>query len=85
MVNPILHGVGQNSLIQNLSTVRQMFNQIRMASNPQAMMNQLLQNNPKMKEVNNMIQQAGGDPKKAFYQKAQEMGVDPNEILNQLR
>ena len=48
------------------------------------MLGQMMQNNPKMKEVQDLINQYG-DPEKAFKAKAQEMGVDPNEIINMLK
>ena len=44
---------------------------VKGAKNPNAMLNQLLMNNPRYNDVMNYIQQNGGDPKQAFYQKAQ--------------
>jgi hypothetical protein len=32
-----------------------------------------------------VINQHGGDPKKAFYDIAKERGIDPDKILNQLK
>ena len=58
---------------------------LKSMGNPQAMLNQALQNNPKMKEVQNLIQQSGGDPEKAFRTKAAEMGVNPDDIINMLK
>ena len=49
------------------------------------MLNQIMQNNPKMQEVNELIKQNGGNAEKAFRAKAKEMGVDPNDILNMFR
>lgn len=53
--------------------------------NPQAMLGQMLQNNPKMKEVQKLLDEAGGDPEKAFRAKAKEMGVNPDDIINVLK
>lgn len=53
--------------------------------NPQAMLSQMMQNNPRAKELQDLIQQYGGDPEKAFRAKAQEMGVNPDEIIKMLR
>ena len=49
------------------------------------MLNQMLGNNPAYKQVMNYVNENGGDAQVAFYKMAQEKGVDPNEILNQLR
>ena len=61
-----------------------MVNAIKSARNPQAMLNQLMQNNPNYRQVANIINQYG-DPKRAFYALAQQQGVDPNEILDLFR
>ena len=62
-----------------------MANMMKSMQNPQAMINQLSQNNPQVKEVMNLIQNSGKSPKDLFYQMAQEKGVDPEEILKMLR
>lgn len=46
---------------------------------------QLLMNNPQMRQIMEYVQANGGDAKAAFYKKAEEMGVDPDTILSQLR
>ena len=80
-MNPILQTIGN----QNLGQIRSMINLVKSAGNPQAMMSQLVQTNPQMRNVMNYINQSGGDPKRAFYRMAQERGVDPDEILNMIR
>ena len=49
------------------------------------MLNQMMQNNPQYKQVMDYVNQNGGDPQKAFYAMAKEKGVNPEDILNQLR
>ena len=78
MNNPLLQGMMNPNL-------KQMLQMLRVARNPQEMLSQMMQNNPQYREIIDYIQQNGGDPKQAFYKKAQEMGVDPNEILSQLQ
>ena len=63
----------------------QMVNMVKSARNPQAMLNQLMQNNPNYRQVTELINQNGGDAKKAFYALAEQQGIDPNEILDMLR
>lgn len=65
--------------------IKQAMNMIRSSGNPQAMLNQMVMNNPRMKEVMDIVQKHGGDPMKAFYATAEEKGIDPNEILNMLK
>ena len=55
------------------------------ARNPQAMLNQMMQNNPQYKQVMDYVNKNGGDPKTAFYKMAEEQGVNPDEILNMLK
>ena len=45
--------------------------------------NQMIMNNPQMKQVMDYVNANGGDPKAAFYKLAKEKGVDPEEILKQ--
>lgn len=46
-------------------------------------LNMALNRNPQMKQVMDYINANGGDAKAAFYKKAEEMGVDPDEVLKQ--
>ena len=68
-----------------MGNIKQMMNMVRTAQDPSAMLNQLIMNNPNMKQVMDMVQQAGGDPQKAFYALAQQKGVDPQQILDMLK
>ena len=71
-----------NPLLQN---VRQMMGMVNAAQNPQAMLNQLMSNNPQMKPVMDVINQYGGDAKKAFYSVAEQNGIDPNDIFSMMK
>ena len=66
-----------NPMIQNMKGIAQMIK-----GNPQAMMNHMMRNNPNMQRAIQLIQQNGGDAQKAFYSLANQMGVDPNDILS---
>lgn len=65
-----------------LAQVKQISQMIRSSGNPQAMLNQMVSQNP---QINQIINQYGGDPKTAFYKYAEANGVDPNEILNMMK
>lgn len=59
----------------------QMVQNLKAIGNPQMMLQQM----PQYKQVMEYVNQNGGDAKSAFYAKAKEMGVDPDEILKVLR
>lgn len=57
---------------------------VRGSSNPYNMVMQMVNSNPQLAPVANMLK-AGADPKAMFYQAASSMGVNPNDILNMLK
>ena len=65
--------------------IRQMISMVKSAGNPQAMLNQLMQTNPQMKQVMEIVQQYGGNAEKAFYALAEQKGINPQEILDMLK
>lgn len=74
--------------IPNLSNIKQQYNNfcnLAKSKNPTELIQNMMLNNPQMKNAVNTIQQLGGDPKTAFYTLAQKKGVDPELILSQLR
>lgn len=77
----------QLSASQNpgLGQIKNMMNIVKSAGNPQAMLSQMMQSNPQIKQAMNIVSQYGGDPKQAFYALAQQKGVNPDEILNMLK
>ena len=85
MNNPILGALNQNRLLSQIAPIKGMINMVRTASNPQAMLNQLMQNNPQYAQVQKLISDNGGDAKAAFYQLAQKSGIDPEQIINALK
>ena len=76
-MNPLLQGTNPQ--------IRQLMQTVQMARNPQMAINQMAQSNPQMKQAIDYVNANGGNAKDAFYKLAQEKGVDPNSILNQLR
>lgn len=52
--------------------------------NPQAMMNQMLMNNPKIQEALSFIKQTGNSPQGAFIALAKQKGVDPQAFMKEL-
>ena len=55
-----------------------------MRGDPTALL-QRMQNTPQMREAQRLINSAGGDARKAFFDLAAARGVDPDEVLRLLR
>lgn len=81
MANPMMQILGAS----RAAPLKQMLNSVRMAGNPQAMLEQMLRNNPNYSKAMELVRQNGGDAQRAFYNLANQYGVDPNEILNSLK
>ena len=81
--NPFLNLLGR---IAPQTQMLQQFGQMAgAASNPQAAVQQMMQNDPRIGQVMNFINQNGGDARALFYRMAQQKGIDPNVILNQAK
>lgn len=65
-----------------MEQMRQTSRMIKSCGNPQAMINQIMSQNPK---VNQIIQQYGGDPKTAFYRYAEANGINPDDVLQMIK
>ena len=65
--------------------IKQMMGMVRAAQNPQAMMNQLMMNNPQLKQAMDIVNQYNGDANKAFQELARQNGINPQEIMDMLR
>ena len=64
-----------------IAKAKQMISMIQTAQNPQAMMNQMAQTNPQMKQVMDVINQHGGDIGKAVRTVAEQNGLKPEDIM----
>ena len=53
---------------------------LKSANNPQQMVNQMVNNNPQVKQFIDQY----GDPKTAFYKLAEQKGINPDEIIKML-
>jgi len=56
---------------------------VKSAGNPQMMLNQMIGQNPQIKQVMDYVNANGGDPKTAFYKLAEERGINPDEFIKQ--
>lgn len=83
MLPQILQQLGNGVTIP--PQIKQMFQMARSAGNPQAMISQMMQINPQMRQVMDIIKASGNDPKRAFYALAEQRGINPQDILDQLK
>lgn len=73
-MNPMLQNLSNNKITQAISKIKSL-------GNPQMM----IQSMPQYKQVMDYVNANGSDPKEAFYKKASEMGINPDDIINQLK
>ena len=73
------------NILNNIQQIKGMMNLVQGASNPTAMMQSMIAQNPKLKEVMEYVNQNGGDAKAAFYALAKQKGVDPEQVLSILK
>lgn len=81
-MNPLLNGI---SPIPNIGQFKNMFQMIQMTKNPSAAIQKMIMNNPQAKEIMNYVDSFGGDYRSAFYKKAQELGIDPEEFVSNFK
>ena len=84
-MNKLYQQLNQQSSSAPLSEAVELNRTVQQASNPNVILNKLIQSNPRLKMAYNLVQQSGGNAKTLFYQLAQQKGIDPNSILNQFR
>jgi hypothetical protein len=64
-----------------VAKIRQMIGAIRNAGNPQALLQQMMQQqNPGFAQAMDYVRQHGGDPKAAFEALAAEKGINPADF-----
>jgi hypothetical protein len=65
-----------------IEQIRNMMNMYQNLRNPQAMLQNLCRQNPMLASV---VNASGGNLKDAFYKLCNQQGVNPDDILNQLK
>ena len=65
-----------------MNQIKQTIQMVKASQNPQAMLNQLITNNPSYKQAMDIVNQYGGDVNKALNETVSQMGIDPKEIMN---
>lgn len=94
MANPLIGMMGgapaanpamwaQNNLMQAAQSAKRMMGILQAVKDPKQALMMAAQKNPQLNAVMQMV--GNGNPKDIFYQKCKEMGVNPEDILRQLR
>lgn len=80
-MNPILDKLQSSNPVPNPqpNPISQMWNMYKTAQNPQAVLNNVIAQNPMLKQI-----VGNGNPKETFYAMCSQRGVDPDSILSQL-
>ena len=68
-----------------MQTIKNMRQMVESSKDPYQMLNVLATKNPRLKEVMSLINESGGDARKAFYSLAEKRGVNPDDILSMLK
>lgn len=84
-MNPMLGMLNQNRMAQSLTPIKNMMSMLKSAGNPQMMLQQMMSQNPQMKQAVDYVNANGGNAKAAFYKLAEQKGVNPDEILQMLK
>ena len=85
MKNPLLGAVNQSRLAGQIAPIKNLMNTIKAAQNPQAAMTQMLQNNPQYSRLTQLLKENNGNAQQAFYNLANQMGMNGDEIINMLK
>ena len=80
-------GIMQQIMKSNpmLGKIKQMMSMVSMAQNPQTALNQLMMNNPQMKQVMDIVNQYGGDVNRAVEAKAAEYGMTVQDVMELIK
>lgn len=69
----------------NFAQIKNLMNAARGATDSEAIMQQMIANNPKYQQAYTQMKEQGESLKEVFMNRAQELGVDANEIINMLK
>ncbi len=88
MLNPALAALQQQRTPQRIlipDNVRKVAQALKASGNPAYAIQTLANQNPLMRQVQEIGQRYGGDYNKAFMDLCQQNGIDPNDIMAQLQ
>ena len=83
----ILQQLGMKAIQQNPNYIRikELINAAKSTGNSELMLERVINSNPQYQQTYQEMRQNGGTFKEAFMNKAKELGVDVNDVLNMLK
>lgn len=66
------------------ATFEQLFQRVRSSNNPMSLLRLIGRFNPQVKQVLDLVDAAGGNGEKVFFEECKKRGVDPQTILSKL-
>lgn len=85
MVNPIIEMLNSINNPRQNNDLNSMINAVKNSQNPNQILTAMASTNTDLASVLAMLNQNGKTPKETFYKMCELKGVDPNNIINQLR
>lgn len=85
MANSLFQSLSPSSQNNGISQIKNIMQLMRGNANPNQVLQMAAQTNPQLKQVMDMVQQSGKSPKDLFYEMAKQKGINPDDILNQLK
>jgi hypothetical protein len=68
-----------------MNPIKSMMNKIKFAVNPNQAMADMINSNPQLLQLFTAIKNNGRSPQELFYEMAKLKGVNPDDILNELK
>ena len=86
-VPQILQQLGMKAVQSNpnFAQIKNLMSAARGAKDSEAIMQQIIANNPQYQQAYAQMKEQGGSLKEVFMNRAQELGVDANDIINMLK
>ena len=83
----ILQQLGMKAMQQNpnFAQIRNLMSAARGAKDSEAIMEQMIANNPQYQQAYTQMKQEGGTLKEVFMNRAKSLGVNPDDVLNMLK
>lgn len=70
---------------QNAETAKSIFSMLNGSSNPYQLLINMAAKNPMIKNIMDSADKSGKSYQDMFYELAKQRGIDPNNIINQLK
>lgn len=81
-MNNLYQQLNQSNQNNMMDGIKNMANKFKAITNPQAYLQEQLQNNP---QLNSILRASNGNYEQAFRNLASQMNVDPDEIIKMLK